>query len=155
MNTADRSVEALDTALRRRFSFKAMLPEPEKLAENCEGINLQKLLNAVNSRLEVLKDLDHTVGHAWFWNVNNLKDLKEVYANKILPLLQEFFYNDYEKLGLVLGDSFFEENSQVSASIFAKFSGGNGIAGQYEQVWRYKLKDPKDLQIEDFQSLYA
>jgi hypothetical protein len=105
--------------------------------------------------MTVLKDSDHTIGHAWFWDVKDLADLKEIYANKILPLLQEFFYNDYEKLGLVLGDSFFEDSAQVSSSIFAKFSGGNGIAGQYEQVWQYKLKAPKDLRIEDFQSLYA
>jgi hypothetical protein len=155
MNTADRSVEALDTALRRRFSFIPKLPDPGILKPTNDGIELSTLLSKINERLTVLKDSDHTIGHAWFWDVKDLADLKEIYANKILPLLQEFFYNDYEKLGLVLGDSFFEENSQVSASIFAKFSGGNGIAGQYEQVWQYKLKAPKDLRIEDFQSLYA
>jgi len=155
MNTADRSVESLDTALRRRFSFIPKLPDPGILKPTNDGIELSTLLSKINERLTVLKDSDHTIGHAWFWSVNNLEDLKDVYANKILPLLQEFFYNDYEKLGLVLGDSFFEENSQVSASIFAKFSGGNGIAGQYEQVWQYKLKDTKNLQIADFQSLYA
>jgi hypothetical protein len=131
------------------------LPDPGILKPTNDGIELSTLLSKINERLTVLKDSDHTIGHAWFWSVNNLEDLKEVYANKILPLLQEFFYNDYEKLGLVLGDSFFEDSAQVSSSIFAKFSGGNGIAGQYEQVWQYKLKDPKDLQIEDFQSLYA
>jgi hypothetical protein len=154
MNTADRSVEALDTALRRRFSFIPKLPDPGILKPTNDGIELSTLLSKINERLTVLKDSDHTIGHAWFWSVTNLEDLKAVYANKILPLLQEFFYNDYEKLGLVLGNSFFEDSAQVSSSIFAKFSGGNGIAGQYEQVWQYKLKDSKALQVEDFQSLY-
>lgn len=154
MNTADRSVEALDTALRRRFSFEAMLPKPEKLTENCEGINLEMLLNAINTRLEILKDPDHTIGHAWLWGINNFENLKKVYADKILPLLQEFFYNDYEKLGLVLGDAFFHEPQQVSSNLFAKFSQGNGLASQYESVVKYKLKAVEDLTVKDFQSLY-
>jgi 5-methylcytosine-specific restriction endonuclease McrBC GTP-binding regulatory subunit McrB len=155
MNTADRSVEALDTALRRRFNFKSMMPLPNELYPTTDGINLSAMLTKMNERLTVLKDADHTIGHAWFWNVNHIEDLKTVYANKILPLLQEFFYNDYEKLGLVLGDAFFEGNKQVQANIFAKFSAGNGLAGQYEQVWQYHLKDPMKLEAKDFQSLYS
>lgn len=155
MNTADRSVEALDTALRRRFSFKAMMPKPEELKSTTDGIDLPAMLRKLNERLAVLKDTDHTIGHAWLWNVNDIDDLRTVYENKILPLLQEFFYNDYEKLGLVLGDSFFEGNTQVSSGIFAKFSAGNGIAGQYEQVWQYNLKKVEKLKAEDFQSIYS
>lgn len=155
MNTADRSVEALDTALRRRFSFKAMLPEPEKLSKDCEGIDLEILLKTINKRLEILKDPDHTIGHAWLWDISKFEDLKKVYADKVLPLLQEFFYNDYEKLGLVLGDAFFQEPQQVSSNLFAKFSQGNGLASQYESVVKYKLKLVDDLTVEDFQSLYS
>jgi hypothetical protein len=155
MNTADRSVEALDTALRRRFSFKAMLPEAEKLSKNCEGIDLEKLLKAINARLEILKDSDHTIGHAWFWSISNFEDLKKVYADKILPLLQEFFYNDYEKLGLVLGDAFFEAPQMVSSNLFAKFTQGRELASQYESVVKYKLKSVEDLNKEDFKSLYS
>ncbi|EMS33845.1 hypothetical protein C943_04164 [Mariniradius saccharolyticus AK6] len=155
MNTADRSVEALDTALRRRFSFKAMLPEPEKLSKDCEGIDLEILLKTINKRLEILKDPDHTIGHAWLWDISKFEDLKKVYADKVLPLLQEFFYNDYEKLGLVLGDAFFQEPQQVSSNLFAKFSQGNGLASQYESVVKYKLKSIDNLTVEDFQSLYS
>lgn len=153
MNTADRSVEALDTALRRRFSFIPKMPEESKLGITTDGIDLSKLLYTINNRLRILKDSDHTIGHAWLWNVTNLESLKIVFRDKILPLLQEYFYNDYEKLGLVLGDAFFKPHVQLSANIFAKFSGGNGLASQYEDGWQYELKSVDDLSIEDFKSL--
>lgn len=154
MNTADRSVEALDTALRRRFSFVPMMPEENKLKITDEGIDLPKLLQTINNRLRVLKDNDHTIGHAWLWNVTNLKELINVFENKILPLLQEYFYNDYEKLGLVLGDAFFElPHKRVGGSEFALFSGSNGLAGQYRNKYIYKLKNAKDLTEADFLTL--
>lgn len=109
MNTADRSVEALDTALRRRFAFIPKMPEETKLQQTEDGINLVSMLTSINNRLKVLKDADHTIGHAWLWNVKTVEDLQTVFGNKILPLLQEYFYNDFEKLGLVLGDNFFEK----------------------------------------------
>ena len=154
MNTADRSVEALDTALRRRFSFVPKLPEENKLDATADGIELGLMLTKINQRLKVLKDQDHTIGHAWFWNVNDLAGLRKVFSEKIIPLLQEYFYNDYEKLGLVLGDNFFKIKDQISSDIFAKFSGGNGIAGQYDQAWQYELKLASELSTADFQSLY-
>lgn len=153
MNTADRSVEALDTALRRRFSFVSKHPEENQLRVTTDGINLSKILQTINTRLRVLKDIDHTIGHAWLWNVTDIEDLKAVYDNKILPLLQEYFYNDYEKLGLVLGDLFFKSRTQISSNIFALFSGGNGLANQYDQSWQYQLKSASELTIADFKSL--
>jgi hypothetical protein len=153
MNTADRSVEALDTALRRRFSFLPMMPDENKLKVTEDGINLPAILATLNKRLRVLKDNDHTIGHAWFWNVQDLAGLQQVFANKVLPLLQEYFYNDYEKLGLLLGDTFFEKQEQVSSNIFANFSGGNGLAGQYEQSWQFELKAISVLTIDDFKTL--
>jgi 5-methylcytosine-specific restriction endonuclease McrBC GTP-binding regulatory subunit McrB len=140
MNTADKSVEALDTALRRRFSFVPKLPNEEELNTTTDGINLVLMLTKINERLKVLKDSDHTIGHAWLWNIQNVTDLRKAFSDKIIPLLQEYFYNDYEKLGLVLGDNFFEGNEQISSDIFATFNAGNGIAGQYDQSWQYKLK---------------
>lgn len=154
MNTADKSVEALDTALRRRFSFVPKLPEEAKLTTTTDGINLVLLLTKINERLKVLKDADHTIGHAWLWYILNVEDLRIAFSDKIIPLLQEYFYNDYEKLGLVLGDNFFEIKDQISSDIFAAFNGGNGIAGQYDQSWQYKLKACETLTIADFQSLY-
>jgi 5-methylcytosine-specific restriction endonuclease McrBC GTP-binding regulatory subunit McrB len=153
MNTADRSVEALDTALRRRFAFINLQPEPDKLTTTDDGINLAEMLSVINNRLSILKDADHTIGHAWLWNVKNIEQLKGVFRVNILPLLKEYFYNDYEKLGLVLGDSFFEPHVQVNGNVFADFSGGNGLAMQYDQSWQFQLKPAEELTISDFNTL--
>ncbi|EAJ9039550.1 AAA family ATPase [Campylobacter jejuni] len=105
MNTADRSITSLDTALRRRFEFVEMMPDVSKLSIDCEGINLQELLKAINTRIEYLLDREKTIGHAFFIGVENLNDLKSIFQNKIIPLLQEYFYNDYALINAVLNDN--------------------------------------------------
>lgn len=105
MNTADRSITSLDTALRRRFEFIEMMPDVSKLSMDCEGINLQELLKAINTRIEYLLDREKTIGHAFFIGVENLEDLKKVFQNKIIPLLQEYFYNDYALINAVLNNN--------------------------------------------------
>ncbi|MCW1706201.1 AAA family ATPase [Campylobacter jejuni] len=102
MNTADRSITSLDTALRRRFEFVEMMPDVSKLSIDCEGINLQELLKAINTRIEYLLDREKTIGHAFFISVENLESLKKVFKNRIIPLLQEYFYNDYALIDAVL-----------------------------------------------------
>jgi len=114
MNTADRSVEALDTALRRRFSFTEMQPNPEILLDSeYQDVDLKKLLETINQRIEVLIDKDHQIGHSYFIGIENLDDLKLVFKDKIIPLLEEYFYGDFGKIGLVLGGNFIfqEENT--------------------------------------------
>lgn len=124
MNTADRSVEALDTALRRRFSFIEMTPDPKRIeidgASNgiIDDIDLVELLNTLNERIEILVDRDHTIGHAFFMDAVTLSDLKAVISDKIIPLLQEYFYGDYHKMELVIGKGFFEK-SKVEKIKFA------------------------------------
>lgn len=131
MNTADRSVEALDTALRRRFVFEEIMPEPKKITddnddpvtvvdENNKVINLQDLLSLINKRIEVLIDRDHTIGHSYFMDVKDLGQLKLAFENKIIPLLQEYFYGDYGKIGLVLGKEFVEITKK-DPGLFADF----------------------------------
>lgn len=105
MNTADRSVEALDTALRRRFSFVEMQPNPEILSE-VENMDLSKLLETINQRIEVLIDKDHQIGHSYFIGIQNIDDLRRTFKDKIIPLLEEYFYGDFGKIGLVLGGAF-------------------------------------------------
>ena len=108
MNTADRSIALMDTALRRRFEFVEMMPEYDNLNKiNIEGINIGEMLKTINDRIEYLYDRDHTIGHAYFIDVADIGTLANVFKNKILPLLQEYFYDDWEKIRLVLGDSQF------------------------------------------------
>ena len=105
MNTADRSIALLDTALRRRFEFVEMMPQwdNEHISTNCDGVNLQKLLKSMNERIEFLLDREHTIGHSFFIGVDSLDRLREVFRLKIIPLLQEYFYDDYAKIDAVLG----------------------------------------------------
>ncbi|WP_234410327.1 McrB family protein [Campylobacter concisus] len=113
MNTADRSIALMDTALRRRFEFVEIMPEYDKLNKiNIEGINIGKMLKMINERIEYLYDRDHTIGHAYFINVSDMEMLANVFKNKILPLLQEYFYDDWEKIRLVLGDNQKDEDLQ-------------------------------------------
>ena len=110
LNTADRSVEALDTALRRRFSFVEMQSDPNELSkgENVKykDVDLSKLLETINKRIEVLIDKDHQIGHSYFIGIQNIDDLKRTFKDKIIPLLEEYFYGDFGKIGLVLGGAF-------------------------------------------------
>ena len=119
MNTADRSIALMDTALRRRFEFVEMMPEYDTLNETIiEGINVGEMLKTINERIEYLYDRDHTIGHAYFINVSDLKTLANVFKNKILPLLQEYFYDDWEKIRLVLGDSQFIKEKKSANALF-------------------------------------
>ncbi|MEZ4939012.1 MAG: AAA family ATPase [Crocinitomicaceae bacterium] len=136
MNTADRSVEALDTALRRRFTFKEMMPNPELLKEKeVGGISLQKVLETINERVEMLIDRDHTIGHSYFINLKeNKQALADAFNDKIIPLLQEYFYGDYGKIGLVLGKGFVSVK-KAKNDVFADFSYENStdfISNSYE-----------------------
>ncbi|MCD9855790.1 EVE domain-containing protein [Epilithonimonas sp. JDS] len=126
MNTADRSVESLDTALRRRFCFEEMLPDLEVLnGKEISGIFLRELLETINKRVEILLDRDHTIGHSYFINIKSEDDLKNTFKNNIIPLLQEYFYGDYEKIGMILGNGFFEDSEKYDKSLFASFATQN------------------------------
>ena len=131
MNTADRSIALMDTALRRRFEFVEMMPEYDTLNKTIiEGINVGEMLKTINERIEYLYDRDHTIGHAYFIDVADIGTLANVFKNKILPLLQEYFYDDCEKIRLVLGDNQKDENSQfvkVKKNMVAKELFGSKI----------------------------
>lgn len=156
MNTADRSVEALDTALRRRFSFTEMPPKPELIstegkAENgiVNGIELPTLLETINKRIEKLLDKDHMIGHSYFLSVEGLKGLKSAFQNKIVPLLQEYFFGDYGKIGLVIGSKFFDiKDNQVDEDFFAPFEDYDSSPLVERKV--YHLKNIQDMSDELF-----
>lgn len=116
MNTADRSIALMDTALRRRFEFVEMMPEPEVLESlgvgtilvEGEELNVARMLAVINERIEYLFDREHTIGHAFFTRLKDdpsIETLAGIFEKNVIPLLQEYFYEDYEKIQLVLGDN--------------------------------------------------
>ena len=116
MNTADRSIALIDTALRRRFDFVEIMPDSKvlenigagKLTIGDQELNVARMLDVINERIKYLFDREHTIGHALFIELENspsLETLAEIFEKKVIPLLQEYFYDDYEKIQLVLGDN--------------------------------------------------
>lgn len=156
MNTADRSIEALDTALRRRFSFVEMPPDPSVLGKVEAGqeteIELGKLLAAINARLELLLGRDRAIGHAYLLNIRTLENLKSVFSNKIIPLLQEYFYNDFGKIGLVLGKNFVEKKPKFALLDFDKDY--RDTKNDLEERNLYVLRKPEHWTAADFRGLY-
>lgn len=147
MNTADRSIAMLDTALRRRFDFIEMMPQPSLLGD-CDGVDLCELLTALNERIEYYYDREHAIGHAYFMNkggcIKSLDELREVFAAKILPLLQEYFFDDYERIRLILNDdnSFIE---CISPKYIRHFDSGQKL---------YRLGRPANWSREHFINIY-
>lgn len=152
MNTADRSVEALDSALRRRFVFEEMMPCPDLLREikvESLDISLEVLLNTINKRIEILKDREHQIGHSYFMGFVKgteceikAEKLLPVFRNNIIPLLQEYFYGDYEKIMLVLGDGFIERRT---ASV--KFAGNQSCDDIPENI--YSIRNVSETEAGD------
>lgn len=112
MNTADKSLAQLDLALRRRFEFVEVMPDASLLEDvTVHGVSIQDLLQTINDRIEVLLDRDHLIGHSYFWPLKSAKDekvrihlLADIFKKRVIPLLQEYFFADWEKIGWVLND---------------------------------------------------
>ncbi|MGL1165458.1 AAA family ATPase [Vibrio parahaemolyticus] len=161
MNTADRSLAMMDTALRRRFDFVEMMPKPEVFenTNKLQGIDLQKLLQVLNQRIEILYDREHTLGHAFFMPVKELADAGEeeqafsalvsVFQNKIIPLLEEYFFEDWSKIRLVLADNqkksqelqFVSEQVQNTQQLNDLFGNNHELEQYGQSITKYTLAD--------------
>lgn len=156
MNTADRSLALMDTALRRRFDFVEMMPDLSLLSgTKVKGIELEPLLEKLNSRIEALYDREHTLGHAFFMPVKNaldagdeeaaFKQLKIAFQKKIIPLLQEYFFDDWSKIRLVLADNQKQDDSlqfviEKTDDLDTLFGSNHGLRRHDHQSTGYELE---------------
>ena len=128
MNTADRSIAMMDTALRRRFEFIEKMPNSQLVKDKVgtiEGIDVSLILETLNKRIEYLYDRDHTLGHAFFLTIRTLDELQTVIETKVIPLLQEYFYDDYDKIKAILNDTrgiYIKERPRVSGLFSSQFN---------------------------------
>ena len=154
MNTADRSIALLDIALRRRFEFEEIPPDYRVLERRVENVDLGQLLLAINNRLEFLADRNRLIGHAYFTRVSNLQDLRAAFRLQVIPLLQEYFFDDWSRVELVLmgrgGSSPFLHAETMLANEL--FDSGAGLIEQ-ERV-RYRVTAPEEWTAGAFRSLY-
>lgn len=156
MNTADRSLALMDTALRRRFDFVEMMPDLSLLSgTKVKGIELEPLLEKLNSRIEALYDREHTLGHAFFMPVKNaldaddeeaaFKQLKIAFQKKIIPLLQEYFFDDWNKIRLVLADNQKQDDSlqfviEKTDDLDTLFGNNHALRRHDQQATAYELE---------------
>ncbi|SMN00698.1 Glycerate kinase [uncultured Candidatus Thioglobus sp.] len=141
MNTADRSLTLMDTALRRRFDFVEKIPNAKLVNGNFDGIDVKKILKTINDNIEILYDKEHLIGHSFLMVIDNIEQLRDAFKNKILPLLEEYFYDDFEKINLVLGgDSFYRKEKKTLGNIDKDI---------------YQKQDIKALEPKAFSDIYA
>ena len=159
MNTADRSIATIDTALRRRFNFKEMLPNEEVLdGIYVEDVSIKDMFIKMNKRITVLFDREHTLGHAYFLPLKadpTIYTLANIFENSIIPLLQEYFYEDYEKIRLVLGDN--QKDIQDKQFITIEENDYNDLFGDtdydFDEMSTYKINSFALKNIEAYRSI--
>ncbi len=150
MNTADRSIALLDTALRRRFEFRELVPDPSQLIA-VDGIELPKLLATLNERIEYLFDREHQIGHAYFMECRNRTDVDAVMRYKIIPLLAEYFYEDWDKVAAVLGDGSDAEGDREGRFLVRRrLKAPTSINGDEDSTPRYRWKVRETFSYEGF-----
>jgi len=149
MNTADRSIALLDTALRRRFSFKEMMPlyDISPLDREIEGVHLGQFLKAINDRIEWMFDRDHQIGHSFLTSAKTLGDLDIALREKIIPLLTEYFYEDWEKVCVALNDT---SNQFVAKE---KLNAPNMQGADEEERYRYTVNS-EPFPLEAYRAAY-
>ena len=159
MNTADRSITHMDAALRRRFAFQPVLPDPSLLVQSRDatafirGIQLDKMLAAINQRIRILLDEDHCLGHGFFMNIQSLEQLKDVFYEFLLPQLKEYFFNDLGKIGLILGQDFIiKDRPKAGKKTFADFE--YPFVEELLDKNTYQLKPKEEIDEAAFINIY-
>ena len=154
MNTADRSIALLDVALRRRFEFEELLPLYDVIDRRVDGVHLASLLRRINDRLEYFADRDRQIGHGYLIRVMSLADLRDCFKLQLIPLLQEYFFDDWSQVQFVLsregGHSPFIERQTLHGT---KLFGGNDDVLRSERE-RYSVTNQSQWDAEAFRSLY-
>ena len=153
MNTADRSILPLDIALRRRFDHVEMMPNPDHdlISEDVDGINLRKMLKAINARISLLLDRERQIGHTYLFNVETVESLANIFKTAILPLLLEYFYDDWSKVQKVLGGAEFIKKSSNKEYVGHLTEEESRDLDTYERIpWRSK----KWEDVNQYRSIY-
>ncbi|MDD9883581.1 MAG: AAA family ATPase [Gammaproteobacteria bacterium] len=154
MNTADRSIALLDTALRRRFEFVEMMPQPNHpdINSDIDGVNCRKLLAAINKRISVLLDREHQIGHSYLIGIRDMTELARVFQRRIMPLLQEYFYDDWERIYLVLNKNAFVRARKTDEDLFAGAETVDADRSFYELL---DAKDANWKAPDNYRKIYA
>ena len=117
MNTADKSLIEMDTALRRRFAFMELMPDLNLVKNTIDSISLKKLLEKLNKKIRKKNLRDKQIGHSYFMDISDMNKLKMVFRFEIIPLLQEYFYEDYNELGEILGKIISKDKMSVNEEL--------------------------------------
>ena len=156
MNTADRSIALLDMALRRRFEFIEMMPEPERVSADIDGVNCRELLKAMNKRITVLLDRDHQIGHTYFLDVKDIEGLKKAFQNKVIPLLQEYFYNKWEKIDWTLNQNdFVEDKTEDKTNEYSALLKSDLVDSDRKVYELLSFSDSGWIEPEKYQKIYG
>lgn len=161
MNTADRSIAMMDTALRRRFKFREMMPDVEVLrkhhVDKIGDLDVAEMLKVMNERITYLYDREHTIGHSFFLDLKenlSVERLGLIFKNSIIPLLQEYFYDDYERIQLVLGDNDKDKPDEFKFIVDDKLVSSSVFKGKVDYIdipeKKYKINEEAFLNIESY-----
>lgn len=152
MNTADRSIALLDTALRRRFEFIEMMPDSshDGIGRDIEGVNCRELLAAMNKRIHFLLDREHQIGHTYFREVKDMDSLAKTFKNRIIPLLQEYFFDNWEKIDLVLNGNGFVKEESFEPHLFKQ----SDLIDEERKIWGLSDDDKRWKEPESYRVIY-
>ncbi len=152
MNTADRSIQLLDTALRRRFTFMEMMPNPQHhmIETDIDGVNCKDLLAAINNRVAALLDREHQIGHTYLFNVAGMEKLSFSFRNRIFPLLQEYFFDDWVKIRAVLGYNAFVQEREPEPLLL----NSNLVDDEHKTYERLADDDQRWLDPREYRRIY-